>query len=479
MARKLDPLENLFPQPSTWGRDSNITAVTQGISSLVSVTDPANNVHVLWVQSPALSKDRINAQIEYSRWDGQEWTKPLPVFTNLSELPLNLTLQMDHQQRLLLSWVNQSTGQLMFSWANSERADISGEWIPPVVVSSSSQLNNSPDMLVDASDRIVIAYAVTLNEERGIYVVQSADRGATWSTPLRAFDAVSANWEMIDQPKLTVSEDGALHILFTQYTLLGGQRAVGLYYSQSRDGGVTWSAAEMVNQHAVEWSDIAVFKQTLHRFWSENDQSVILTYHQVSSDGGLTWSPPTVLRGNPGIASKPAVSLDGSGNVHLLLLVWEDGYFLQEWDWTGENSQLVESRKLGILPEPSPMTIESGITANGNIYALIQYEKLLPSNEVETRILNLSRALELTEPAQPFLASVSTPSTTSIHTPVAEVQSTPILDVPLVPVDNTQSQTVKNIVGFILIVSIVLVILYLTIPNRKKSTAKFRQSNHD
>jgi hypothetical protein len=150
-------------------------------------------------------------------------------------------------------------------------------------------------MLVDASDRILIAYAITLNEQRGVYVIQSSDLGSTWSSPVRAFDATAVNWEMVDQPKLAVTEDGRLHILFTQYTLLGGQKAVGLYYSQSTDGGLTWTSPQMVNQNPVEWSEIESFQQTLHRFWQEKDQSVTSTYHQISSDGGMTWSQSAAL----------------------------------------------------------------------------------------------------------------------------------------------------------------------------------------
>ncbi|MGZ9225865.1 MAG: exo-alpha-sialidase, partial [Anaerolineales bacterium] len=286
MSRQLQPLETLFPLPSAWGKDANVATATETMTSLVSVADAANNVHVLWIQSSSSLTDPVDPRIEYSRWNGKEWTKASPVITDLPGLPLNLTVQIDTQQRLLLSWIDQPTGELLFSWASSERANVPVEWIKPVVMTSSSQVTNSPDMLVDASDRIMLAYAITVNEDRGVYVIQSGDLGSTWSPPVRVFDAMSANWEMVDQPQLAVTQDGKLHILFTQYTLLGSQQAVGLNYSQSMDGGLTWTAPLMVNQHPVEWSEILAFKQTLHRFWQEKDQVAISTYHQVSVDGG-------------------------------------------------------------------------------------------------------------------------------------------------------------------------------------------------
>jgi hypothetical protein len=330
-------------------------------------------------------------------------------------------------------------------------------------------------MLVDASNRILIAYAVTLNEERGIYLIQSSDMGATWSSPVRVFDAMSANWEMVDQPKLAVTEDGKLHILFTQYGLLGGQTAVGLHYSQSSDGGMTWTVPQPVNTNPVEWSEISGFKQALHRFWREKDGSVISTYHQVSSDGGMTWSAAEALPPDAGIVSKPVVSLDASGNVHLLQITQEDVYSLEEWDWNIERSQLVETRKLGLPRESTDISLESGITSQGVIYTLIQSKKPISVDEMETSVLNLSRSLELTEPAQPFLASVSTPSSSLLATPDPASLPTPTLLSPLATIEDTQSETFKNVVGLILIVSLVLLILFFTIPRRNKATTKIRQ----
>src|SRR5262249_2659450 len=90
LARKLDPLGNLFPEPSAWCGDANVTTVSQTITSLSSVSDAANNVHVLWIQSASSPADTRNPQIEYSRWNGSEWTKPVSVITNLPGTPLSL-----------------------------------------------------------------------------------------------------------------------------------------------------------------------------------------------------------------------------------------------------------------------------------------------------------------------------------------------------------------------------------------------------
>ena len=477
MSRRLGPLENLFPLPSAWSGDANVTTVTEKITSLSSITDAKNNVHALWVQSSASLTGPANSRIEYSRWNGSEWTRSAPVIKDLAGLPLDLTLQIDNEQRLLLSWIDQETGELLFSWASAERANVPLEWKTPVVISSSSQLIQSPDMLVDASDRIVIAYAITLNEERGVYIIQSTDLGATWSSPVRVFDAVSANWPMVDQPRLTVTEDGRLHILFTQYSLLGSPQAVSLYHSESTDGGFSWTPPELVINKAVEWSEIVAFNQTLHRFWREEDQTILTTQHQVSLDAGITWSSSTSLPRADVIDSEPTVLLDGNGKVHLLQITREDVPILQEWDWTNERPQILATRKLGIPPDDSQIVLQSGITSQGKIYALIQSKKILPTDDIESNILSISRALELPEAALPGSASISTPSAPAFATPDPKLETTPTLVSPLANMEDIPSrETIKNIVGLFLIVSVVILILFLTIPRKNKVTAKVRQS---
>ena len=310
ITRQLDPLDSLFPLPSEWSGDATVITAPRRLDSLSSVTDDAGNVHSIWIQSAYLPTDTFVPRIEYSRWNGTEWTRPSPIITNLSGPPQQLALQIDSQQRLILSWVNQQTGELMFTWSSSERANIPLEWKRPVVLSSSSKLTNSPDILVDASDRIVIAYAVTLNEERGIYLIQSTDLGETWSEPVRIFDAVSENWEMVDQPKLALSQDGILHVLFMQYDLVGEPQPAGLYYSQSADGGVTWSAPEIVTEQPVQWSEIVTYPGTVHRVWQEFNRLGASTNHQASVDGGTTWNSPVRIPADAAINSMPSISVD-------------------------------------------------------------------------------------------------------------------------------------------------------------------------
>src|SRR6185503_4517149 len=214
--------------------------------------------------------------------------------------------------------------------------------------------------------------------------------------PIRVFDAVAANWDMVDRPKLAVTEDGKLHILFTKYSLLGNQQPIGAYYSQSADGGTTWTDPEVISEQPVQWNEIVASGNTLHRFWQVTNSAGVSTFHQVSADAGNTWNPAESIPTEAAVISKPAITMDGTGKIYLLQMVKESTQTLQEWDWENERWQLSETRKLGIPAPESQVSLASGITPGGQLYAVLQFEDPLEQG-VETNLLNISRSLEMTE----------------------------------------------------------------------------------
>jgi hypothetical protein len=473
ISRQLDPLDNLFPLPSKWSGDVNVVTAPRTLSALASVADGSGNVHAVWVQSASSLGDAFASRIEYARWDGSEWRRPSPIITNVGGLPKNLALQIDSQQRLLLSWMNQQTGELVFTWSSAERANIPIEWNPPIVISASSKLIDSPDLLVDATDRIVIAYAITLNEERGIYLTQSTDLGKTWSTPVKVLDAVSENWEMVDQPKLAVSADGRLHILFTRYVLLGDPQSVGLYYAQSADGGNTWSVPELVSEQPVQWSELVSYQGDVHRLWQEQNRLVALTNHQVSTDGGISWSSSLRVPVDSDIDSQPTAFVDWLGSLHFIQVVDQENQVVQEWKWEGSQWQLVESKKVAAFDLNSPALVEGGLTLEGTLYSLIRFERSL-NDGIETRLLGIRRSLEISEPAQPNLSSITTPSASILPILTESPELIPTAVPPLADFNTPPTTNRRNIVGFALIATVVIFILVVTLPRRNKAANETR-----
>ncbi len=321
---------------------------------------------------------------------------------------------------------------------------------------------------MDATDRILIAYAVTLNEGRGIYLIQSNDLGETWSQPVKVFDAVAEGWEMVDQPKLAVTQDGTLHMLFTRYALLGEPQPVGLYYSQSVDGGVTWTPAEIVSEQPVQWSELVAYQGTLHRLWQEKNKLVARTNHQTSPDGGKTWNAVVKISSDANLNSKPAVSVDGTGNLHFVQIIGKDKQSFEEWEWSQDQWHLFESRKVPTIDLNSPPAVDSGVTSNGRLYALLQFEKLVEKG-IETDIWSINRSLEVSDYVPPSVAVIATPSGLSAPLPTPVTQPTPTPGSPFADLNDPQPLANRNSVGLILVIFLVVLIVFFIVPKRSKA----------
>jgi len=469
-SRELDPLESLFPSPSTWGLEKNITVVPQKITSVSSVTDTKGNAHVLWIQSGPLETEESGPRFMYTRWNGSEWSKPAPVITELDGLPVHASLAIDTQQRLLLTWSNQDTGDLLFSWAASERANTPFEWSEPVVLPSPAKINDSPNMVVDASGRIVVAYAVVINENRGIYLTQSTGPGETWLAPQQAFDAVTADWDRVDQPKLAFTEDGVLHLLFSQYAARTDERSGRLFYSQSVDGGASWTAPDAVGEHNVEWSFItSIPRKGLHLIWQEEDNSSTTTYHRFSLDGGKTWNAPRIISSVEALSFEPVISVDWEGNIHFLQTSVDDLQYLSEWVWSNDRWQLVDTKRISSPARGDIVLAQSGVTSRGELYAVFRLESATMENEFENELISLNRSLELSTTPEPFTALITAPVVTAVTTEDASPIQTISTSVPQnVELDETSGPMIKNIVGLVLVTFVVAIIVVLIVPKKKK-----------
>lgn len=469
ISRELDPMGGMFPLPSAWAHQNEVTKIAQKISFVSSVSDSIGNLHLLWIRSAASDADVYEPRFEYSRWNGNQWSQPAAVLTDLGGLPIHPTLTIDTQQRLLLTWVNAGTGDLWFSWANAEHANIPLEWTKPVVLPSPSDVNDSPNMVVDASGRIVVAYAVPINEGRGIYLIQSTDLGVTWLPLQQAFDAVEADWDRVDQPKLTYTDDGVLHLLFSQYSARAEDDTGTLYYSQSTDGGTTWTSPDEVTANPAKWSYIAsVSGQGVHRFWQEKNKAATFTYQQVSTDSGNTWNEPVKVSSFDSLTSVPSIAPDWMGNIHMVQTSLSEFEYLNEWVWSNDQWQLVETKKISLPKQDAVSNVTAIITANGPLMAVFQAESINGADRLESKLTSLHRSLELSAAYAPSTTLIRAPVSlaTTVEAPVTEAASTAVS--PLANLEDTPPGINRNAVGLTLVVLVVLVILVVLIPSKKK-----------
>ena len=454
-------MENWFSLPKTWGTPVIITETSETISSLSSASDTEGAIHSIWVQSSLSDDGSQKITMEYARWDGKQWTRPEPVISSLEGIPMQVSFTIDAQERLLLSWVDGGSGDLLFSWANLDGANLASNWETPVGLPSPSELIDSPDFVVDGSGRIVVVYAVPLNENRGIYIVQSADSGKSWSPPARVFDAVSTRWERIGNPKISLSADGVLHLIFSRNSVRTGQ-PVGLYYSRSLDGGVTWSDFQFLSEGEVLWSDIVSYDDhTIQVLWQEYDGLVFANLSRVSLDGGVSWDRTLDITGVNDSSTPVALAADGLGKLHFIQLlknsdattINQDQLILQDWRWTGSSWEFASSSNLVIKGEGIGYSLTADVTPAGFLCVSMSAEYSDSENRIQNEILTFNRFLEESNTSNgPSVALIPTPVVLSDAAGIPEILPTQSVDLSVLNDDNVgTSSMLRNIVGIIII----------------------------
>jgi hypothetical protein len=443
------------------------------ISYFSSSADSAGSVHSIWVQSPIGDESVENTTIQYARWDGKEWSNPESVITALSGMPMQLSIFADSKNRLLLTWVDGSNGDLQYSWANLEKANLSSEWEKTTGLPSLSQLPNSPDIVVDGAGRIIVAYVISVNEERGVYVVQSTDNGNSWSAPVKAFDAVAANWDGIKQPKISLGSDGVLHLLFARTTVRSGQ-PMGLYYSRSTDGGATWSEAQSFSEEDIYWADLVSYgDNTVHVVWQEYDGSVVANLSQVSKDGGLTWGQQNNVTGVNGSQTTADLASDKHGGLHFIQLVEKSGnvtinqrnIILQDWKWDGTGWNLDLTKDIAIKGNDVKYSLSADISSAGFLDIFIPVERTDAVNKgMINEVMALSRFLAPAQTEVPIqIPIISETASGAGGVSLTPLQPTPTPDLSALYDNNlSTSQVERNITGFVLIgVGLVITIFLL------------------
>ena len=467
-SRKMGPISNWFPPPSAWSKPFVITRVSNKITSISSTVDRENNIHAVWTPQSILEGVESNRAIYYSVWNKIEWSVPVPIL-NLNGEPGQLSLVGDNQGRLLLVWIDETNQNLMFTWANSSRANIPLEWSLPIVLPVPARLVSSPNISTDDAGNIVVAYSVPFNERRGVYVIRSDDLGKNWSGPYQIFDAEFASWNSISEPKVAIGGDGRLHSLFTRFSLFDEMRPSGLFYSQSKNGGVTWSDFTEISDRRTSWGTVITNgSQALHLLWQEDVGDTSTVYYRNSNDDGQTWSSPLrVFSSNEKLVMNTA-TMDIGGQLHLLQITSNEILGIQDRIRVGSLWEMQESadwtNELDVI---SLQTFRAGSTSDGYIYAIVFIEANDSNGIPDNRLISFGRFVDVTtSPQITDLTVLPTPLpllVSSTDTPNLQPVSTESLlaDINVIP-----SQGSKNIVGFIMITLVVIIMVVIIRPTR-------------
>lgn len=338
--RSLTDTSTWYSPTSGWTIQGVVPIEQAAIQSLAVDSDSRGNIHVLISQMEGDLSSGLTSTIYQVRGDKQGLLGPFPVIRDLPGKVSELRLAIDDSDSLLALWSGGQFGDLFYSRTSAQEAGSDASWFSPELIQPTNPDGRSPHLALSPEGDTYLAYAIAINESRGIYFAQSADHGQTWGEVVRVFEAATTDCEMVEASSLAFDAMNVLHILWTCSTTPGGVGPLSLHYSRSEDGGATWAPAEaLINRPAV-WSQvIGAAPASVLIVWQEEQGERVVTRYAISSDSGTTWSEPASLIAIDGEVAHPSLIADDAGSLHFLQAVQQDGEspFSIYSQWNGQS----------------------------------------------------------------------------------------------------------------------------------------------
>jgi hypothetical protein len=416
-------------KPPVWSQLSPISSDSLEMESVELVTTDDGFIHAFFNQYQ-------DSAIYYTYWNGELWSHITPVLKLPDGNAGSPAIATGPGNELFLVTPN-DRGAVYFSRATSGDASSESRWSTPTKIEMGHDGEiGSVDVAWDAAGMINVAYSVPVNEERGIYLVQSKDNGTSWSKPLQVFNGAAAGFELVGAPSLLTSENGFLHMIWKQQSIQedGVPQSLSLFYARSEDGGRTFSDAEPAVKEPVAWREIVTDgKGNLHLFWQPQN-TLTTVWDQVSMDGGRTWQFP---QGLPGEGMTAAIMEDSVGRLHL---VDAGPGSLGHWLWDGDRweSEAPLHWSLASQQENTVELLAAAVNKQGKMVVVLA----VPAGDgdsVEKNVLYSTRSVEL----PPKQTSIKNVLTQTLMTPTSiPVTPTPVRSpTPVSTVDSEQTNS--------------------------------------
>lgn len=406
---ELIPLvERIAPSVEPVWQPTNLLTTAGNIDGLLMIGDSDGQLHAFWSQQ---SKELISSDsIYYAGWDGTSWSSVREIFSSPSGLSyVKPSVIFDTPDKLSAVWVEGDPGEIFFSQSTAANASASAEWAVPINLPLPRAAATNPSIARDQNGLLYVAYAVPLNEDRGIYVTATVDGDDNWLDPVRVFNAAESAWDMVDDPELTIGEDGTLHLMWIRYGSPPLSIPLSIHYSESTDGGLTWLEPDEVALGKILWGEpLAVFDRLVHRFWYVEGDGI---WNEISIDSGLTWGQLQRLPGSQDVAIPVDTTLDAAGRPHVVAIdsnqesgISQDD-FIRHWIWSNDRWVIEESLEVAGSGIES---IASAVTVGGKLAVLYSGQSEEAASDISLMdIYGSSRVLHL-----PSISSTPLPTLT-------------------------------------------------------------------
>ncbi len=432
--RELQDVSDWFvlPKSSPWQEAVSLASTQDNVSNPVLLVDSADRFYLFWLQTVQTANlvgtQNALSTIYYASWTENGWSRVVPLI-RLPDLVDQFTAVMAADDRISVIWRNPVSRSFFVTQVDAASAWLPADWSKPQIISSGAQIS-SPFFLPGQAGDLNAVYAVPLNEGRGIYLIRQSREGGDWREPMFILDAAAAGWDMVDNPVMVRTEDGALHLVVTAYMLQPGAVPIGLYYARSQDDGQTWSTPEPLVTGRVLTSHFAsTGHNTLLVAWQEERSASSEFLFRYSPDGGNSWIAPGRLVAADVVYGASAMIVDLAGQAHWLQVAQaRDGrLFVRERVWQSGSWQQAESLALAATADGlTSSSLAAAMSRNGRLVVLSAYDQAAAEagDVSSTRVVLAERPYELPSDLLPPPV-IATPTSEPPALPTAVASPTP------------------------------------------------------
>jgi hypothetical protein len=270
----------------------------------------AVNLYVVWMEGPSGNHE---IYFKKSTDSGATWTasKRITWTSGLSQLP---DITIDFSGNIHLVWDDSMTGNNVIYYKKS--MDGGGTWTAGKRMSWTSSYNMYPDMATDSSGHLYLVWSAWTGANTEICYRKSTDGGATWATMqnLSLTPGTSFN------PAIAIYGPGNLHVVWQDAT--PGEYEI--YYCKSTNAGATWTTSKRLTWNAGDSTDSTLSLDSsgnLHVVWDDATTGNNEIYYKESTDEGATWTSNKRLTWTSGLSGHPDLVVDILGNLHVF---WQE-----------------------------------------------------------------------------------------------------------------------------------------------------------
>jgi hypothetical protein len=205
------------------------------------------------------------------------------------------------------------------------------------------------------------------------YYVRSTDAGVTWSNnvPLSEVDQHHSY-----DPAICTNGSGGVELTWMDFKYAPPGFTGDIFFRHSTDRGMSWSPeVQITDRHKSTLSDIVSVAETLYVVWQDErpENGHFSIYFSQSTDGGQTWSEEYRLDGDSLESRQPALAAS-NGAVYA---VWAEtryspdtsGLYFSRWplepDAVEEENEIVKPEMIYLTVYPNPFNSSTFITYSG------------------------------------------------------------------------------------------------------------------